>query len=188
LDLFSGGAYYTELVANVVGENGHVDTHNNNAYIGYIGEEKLLKRFKDDRLANVSLLHKKANDLSLCTSCYDTVLMVLIFHDLFYVDESKGWPKIDAPILIEKIRLSLKTEGVVGIVDHNVKEGSNIDSAQTLHRISPLLIKQYMQKWGFKRLAEPKVLSNAKDKLTQPIWDKKIRGKTDRSVITFTRK
>jgi predicted methyltransferase len=57
LDLFSGGGYYTELVSNIVGESGHVDAHNNNAYIRYIGEEKLLKRYKDERLANVSQIH-----------------------------------------------------------------------------------------------------------------------------------
>ena len=185
LDLFSGGGYYTELTSNIVGESGHVDAHNNNAYISYIGEQKLLKRYKADRLTNVNQLHQEANDLSLCTNCYDRVLMVLTFHDLFYVDQAQGWAKIDAPVLMEKIRLSLKAGGKVGIVDHNAKQGANITSAQTLHRISPQLIKQYMLKWGFKLVAESDVLSNPQDELTLPMWDKTIKGKTDRAVMLF---
>lgn len=188
LDLFSGGGYYTELTSNIVGESGHVHAHNNNAYISYIGEEKLLKRYKSERLSNVTQLHQEANDLSLCRSCYDRVLMVLTFHDLFYVDEAQGWAKIDAPVLMEKIRLSLKSGGMVGIVDHNAKADSNIDSAQTLHRISPQLIKHYMHNWGFDLVAESDVLSNSEDELTLPMWDKTIRGKTDRAVMTFISK
>jgi predicted methyltransferase len=185
LDLFSGGGYYTELASNIVGAKGHVDAHNNNAYISYIGEEKLLKRYKADRLANVNQLHQEANNLSLCTNCYDRVLMVLTFHDLFYVDEAQGWQQIDAPALMEKIRLSLKAGGLVGIVDHNAKEEANIDSAQTLHRISEKSIKQYMQKWGFKLVGESDVLNNPEDELTLPMWDKTIKGKTDRAVMLF---
>jgi predicted methyltransferase len=172
LDLFSGGGYYTELVSHIVSETGHVDAHNNSAYIRYIGEEKLLKRYQYRRLSNVTQLHQEANDLSLCSNCYDRVLMVLTFHDLFYVDQTQGWPKIDAPVLMEKIRLALKTGGKVGIVDHNAEAASNIDTAQTLHRISTQTIKQYMQKWGFKLVAESDVLNNAQDPLTLPMWNK----------------
>jgi predicted methyltransferase len=186
LDLFSGGGYYTELTANIVGQNGHVDAHNKNAYISYIGEEKLLKRYTDERLTNVTQLHQEANDLSLCAGCYDRVLMMLTFHDLFYTNPEQGWPKIDAPVLMEKIRLSLKTGGLVGIVDHKAKADAHIDSAQTLHRISAQAIKQYMQKWGFKLVAESDVLSNPEDKLTLAMWDKSIRGKTDRAVLLFS--
>lgn len=186
LDLFSGGGYYTELAANIVGKKGLVDAHNNNAYISYIGEEKLLKRYKDQRLSNVTQLHQEANDLSLCTGCYDRVLMMLTFHDLFYTNPEQGWPKIDAPELMEKIRLSLKTGGLVGIVDHKAKADAHIDSAQTLHRISAQAIKQYMQKWGFKLVAESDVLSNPEDELTLAMWDKSIRGKTDRAVLLFS--
>lgn len=111
--------------------------------------------------------------------------MVLTFHDLFYADQAQGWPKIDAPALMEKVRLSLKAGGLVGIVDHKAKAGSNIDSTQRLHRISEQSIKQYMQKWGFKLEAESDVLSNPEDELTLPMWDKTIKGKTDRVVMLF---
>jgi predicted methyltransferase len=77
---------------------------------------------------------------------------------------------------------------LVGIVDHKAEAASNIDTAQTLHRISEHSIKEYMQKWRFKLVAESAVLSNPKDQLTLPMWDKTIKGKTDRAVMLFAAK
>jgi predicted methyltransferase len=39
LDLFSGGSDYTELTSHIVGDNSHIDAHNNNAYISCTGEK-----------------------------------------------------------------------------------------------------------------------------------------------------
>lgn len=188
LDLFSGGGYYTELVAKIVGDNGHVDAHNNNAYIQYIGEEKLLKRYKDQRLNNVALIHQEANDLSLCNRCYDRVLMVLTFHDLYYVDVKNGWNKIDAPALMEKIHHSLKPNGIVGIVDHIAASGSGEQAGQTLHRIDPQLIKEKMNRWGFILDKEATFLHNPEDTGELPMWDPAVKSKTNRAVMTFSLK
>ena len=185
LDLFSGAGYYTELVSNLVGETGQVDAHNNQAYINFIGEQKLLKRYQDKRLKNVTQLHQEANQLSLCQQCYDRILMVLTFHDLYYENLEQGWPKIAAPALMEKIRQSLKKDGLVGIVDHKAVNDSEISSAQTLHRISAQTIKTLMHQWGFKLVAESDALTNPLDSLTTPMWDKSIKGKTDRAVMLF---
>ena len=187
LDLFSGGGYYTELVSIIVGPQGQVDAHNNNAYIDYIGQEKLLKRYENNRLSNVNQLHQEANALSLCDQCYDRVLMILTFHDLFYVDEKSGWPAIDAPALMAKVHKSLKPGGLLGVIDHNAQPGAGIEVAQSLHRIDPQLIKDYMQKWGFSLRAESELLRNAQDKGDLGMWDPSVRGNTDRAVLLFTK-
>ncbi|KXI29299.1 class I SAM-dependent methyltransferase [Paraglaciecola hydrolytica] len=185
LDLFSGGGYYTELASIVVGEQGLVDAHNNNAYLKFIGEEKLLKRYQHQRLNNVTQLHQEANDLTLCEDCYDRVLMILSFHDLYYVDEKSGWPQIHASSLMAKIRRSLKSGGLVGIVDHNAITGASIEVAQSLHRIDPKLIKDYMTQWGFSFKAESTVLANPQDKGDLPMWDPSVKGHTNRAVMLF---
>jgi predicted methyltransferase len=185
LDLFSGGGYYTELASIVVGEQGHVDAHNNNAYISYIGADKLLKRYENNRLSNVSQLHQEGNDLDLCKACYDRVLMILTYHDLFYVDEKSGWPAIDAQALLSKVRSALKPDGLVGIIDHNALAGAPIDSAQTLHRIDPQLIKDGMAQWGFSLHAEADFLANPADSGDLPMWDESVRGHTNRAVMLF---
>ncbi len=186
LDVFSGGGYYTEIAAAAVGENGLVDAHNNQAYVNFIGEEKLSVRYQNNRLPNVVRLTQEANDLNLEKQKYDRVLLVLSFHDLFYVDEKNGWPEINAHKFMTAIKQSMKTDGVIGIIDHNAKLGTDISSAQTLHRIDPKIIKQRMQEWGFKLVSESNHLSNPQDPLDIPMWDPKIRGNTDRIVLKYT--
>ena len=185
LDVFSGGGYYTEIASAAVGEKGSVDAHNNQDYVAYIGEDKLSARYKDDRLPNVTQLTQEANALALGDKKYDRVLLVLSFHDLFYVDEKNGWPKIDAPAFMTKIKQAMKTDGVIGIIDHNAKPGTDISSAQTAHRIDSGLIKKKMEKWGFELVGESKHLRNPDDPLDVPMFDPKVRGKTDRVVYKF---
>lgn len=185
LDVFSGSGYYTEISAAIVGDKGHVDAHNNQAYVNYIGEEKLSARYKDNRLSNVSQLIQEANSLSLEAQKYDRVLLVLSFHDLFYVDVKNGWPAIDAAAFMAKIKQSMKPSASIGIIDHAALSDANITTAQDLHRISPAIIKQKMQKWGFELQAEQAYLSNADDPKNIPMWDPKVRGKTDRVVMKF---
>ncbi|GAB5380172.1 MAG: class I SAM-dependent methyltransferase [Aliiglaciecola sp.] len=185
LDVFSGAGYFTEVTSFIVGPTGSIDAHNNQAYVDYIGKDKLLARYKDNRLKNVNLINQEANDLSLCEGCYDRILMVLTFHDLYYVDVANGWNKIDAPVFMQKIKRSLKPGGKLGIIDHNAETGANINVAQSLHRIDPDLIKQKMQKWGFELEAEADFHSNSEDNRSLPMWDDSVRGKTDKSVLRF---
>lgn len=185
LDVFSGGGYYSEISAAIVGEKGHVDAHNNQAYVAYIGEEKLSARYKDSRLSNATQLIQEANSLSLETQKYDRVLLVLSFHDLFYTDIKNGWPAIDAAAFMSKIKKSMKPSAIIGIIDHAALPNAEITTAQDLHRISPTIIKQKMQEWGFELQAEQDYLRNADDPKDIPMWDPKIRGKSDRVVMKF---
>lgn len=186
LDLFSGGGYYTEILSKVVGKKGKVDAHNNAAYVNYIGAEKLKKRYGDNRLTNVQQLIQEANDLQLCEVCYDRVMMVLTFHDLYHVDEKNGWNKIDAPTLMKKIHKSLKPDGTVAIVDHVAPSGSGEQAGQSLHRIDPQLIRDKMHAWGFKLLDEADFLHNPEDSGELPMWDPTVKGNTDRAVMKFS--
>jgi predicted methyltransferase len=185
LDLFSGAGYYSEIVSGIVGKDGNVDAHNNSAYINYIGPEKMHARYADNRLPNVREVHQEADDLQLCESCYDRVLMILTFHDLYYVDEKNGWNKINAPTLLGKIKKSLKPNGLVGIVDHVAPSGSGEQAGGTLHRIDPQLIKDKMKQWGFTLTGEADFLANPKDSGELPMWDETVKGKTNRAVMKF---
>lgn len=184
LDVFSGGGYYTEIAARIVGESGMVHAHNNQAYVNYIGEEKIAKRYKDNRLPNVTTIIQEANSLALSEQ-YDRILLVLSFHDLFYQDDKNGWPKIDAPKFMGEIQSALKADGLIGIIDHAAEAGSDISTAQTLHRIAPEIIHEKMKSFGFTFVGESTHLRNKQDPLTVPMWEPSIRGKTDRIVYKY---
>jgi len=136
----------------------------------------------------VSQLYQEDNDLSLYTSCYDRVLMVLTLHDLFYVAPAQGWTKIDAPTLMNKINTSVKQGGLVGIIDHVAPIGSGEQAFQTLHRTDPQLIKDKMQQWGFTLICQANFLTNPDDSGKLSMWEETVKVKTNRAIKKFTKK
>ena len=185
LDVFSGGGYYSELAAKVVGPTGHVDAHNNAPYVAYIGEDKLAQRYGDNRLPNVSQLRQESNALDLEKNHYDRILLILSFHDLYHVDEKNGWNKIDDQAFMTKLKGALKPDGILGIVDHAAPAGSSSEMGNTLHRIDPQIIRQKMAEWGFELIGEADFLQNLADPLDIPMWDEKVRGRTHRVVMKY---
>jgi predicted methyltransferase len=185
LDLFSGGGYYTEIVSRVVGENGKVVAHNNEAYIAY-AKDALSSRYTDDRLENVDRITAEANQLSLPAGTFDAALAMLTWHDFYYLDEENNWPAIDTPGLITKLCSALKAGAVLGITDHVATTGSNArETGQDLHRIDPERIKNDLSDSCFKFEGEIDVLRIPEDDISKPMFAEGIRGRTDRVVYKF---
>lgn len=185
LDLYSGGGYYTELLARAVGEHGSVVAHNNKAYLAYAKDELEL-RYSQDRLKNVVRISQENNELDLESEQFDLAVIVLGFHDLYYVDEKNGWPRIDDGKMLAELFESIKPGGTLGIVDHAAKPGAPLwETAQTLHRIDPTQVRTLIEKAGFAYVGESDVLRNPDDDTSKPMFDPAIRGKTDRIVYRF---
>jgi len=187
LDLFSGAGYYTEIVSRVVGENGKVVAHNNDAYLAY-ANDTLTLRYADGRLVNVERITAEADDLVLPEHTFDAALAFLTWHDFYYVDPENGWGPIDEKSLINKLCSALKPGAVLGITDHVAATGANPeDSGQNLHRIDPQRILADLSGTCFDYEGEINVLRNPEDDLSQPMFTKGIRGRTDRVVYKFRR-
>ena len=187
LDLFSGGGYYSELVSYVVGDGGSVTSHSNEAYISFVGDE-FSNRHADGRLPNVTVLMAENNELDLEADSFDAVLMMLTFHDLFYVAPQQGWPKIDSERLLAEIYESLRPGGVVGIVDHYAEAGAPKDTGGTVHRIDPSIVIAEMEAAGFELAAKSDMLRNMDDDYSKVVFDPAVRGKTDRFVLKFEKR
>lgn len=185
LDLFSGGGYYTTLISAIVGEKGSVTAHNNAAYIPYAGEEIQQRKAKGTP-PNVERLISEADDLELPEAHYDAVMAVLTWHDFYYVDPRNGWPAIDAAGMVDKLCRTLKSGGILGVVDHAASLDADVrETAQTLHRIDPARVRQDLEVDCFEFVGELDVLRNPDDDHSLPMSDKKIRGNTDRFVYKF---
>jgi predicted methyltransferase len=188
LDLFSGGGYYTEIVSRVVGDQGEVLAHNNAAYVAYAKDDIDL-RYADNRLANVNRITSEADQLELPESRFDAALVMLTWHDFYYLDEENGWPAIDEASLVSKLCAALKPGAVLGLTDHVAAEGSDPqETAQNLHRIDPQRIKADLQGSCFEYEGELQVLRNSADDHSQPMFAEGVRGKTDRVVYKFRRR
>jgi len=184
LDMFSGGGYYTEMLSHIVGTGGKVVAHTNSAYAGFVGEETT-NRYADDRLANVEHLLAENNELDLPAGEFDAVMLVLAYHDIYFVDAANDWPKIDGPKLLAELRKGLKPGGMLAVVDHYAAAGSPRETGGTLHRIDPQIVIDEIEAEGFVLEGKSDVLRNMDDDHSKGMFDPEIRGKTDRFVLKF---
>lgn len=184
LDMFSGGGYYTELLSRVVGPEGRIYAHSNAAYAQFVGEEATT-RYANDRLGNVEILMAENNALELPAESFDAIMMVLAYHDIYYVDPTNGWPKIDGPRLIAEFYEGLKPGGILAVVDHYAEAGSPRETGNTLHRIDPDIVIAELEAAGFVLEDKSDVLRNMDDDLSLSMSAPEVRGKTDRFVFRF---
>lgn len=184
LDLWSGGGYYTELLSYVVGASGRVVSHNNTPYLDS-AQDDLAVRFTPGRLPNVERLMAENNQLALPAGRFDAVLMTNVYHDIYFVDEQAGWPRVDGPKLLAEVFRSLKPGGVLGVTDHAAVPGSPPGTGGTLHRIDPGLLKREITAAGFVLEAESDVLVNPEDDRTKSAFDPSVQGRTDQVVLRF---
>ena len=133
--------------------------HNNTPYLDF-AKDDLAVRFAPGRLPNVERLLAENNQLTLPAGRFDAVLMTNVYHDIYFVDEKAGWPRIDGPKLLAEVFRSLKPGGVLGVTDHAALPGSPPETGGTLHRIDPALLKREITAAGFVLEAESDVLVN----------------------------
>jgi len=184
LDMYSGGGYYTEMLSHIVGPEGSVIAHTNQAYAGFVGEEAT-NRYANNRLGNVEILMAENNELALPNASFDAIMMVLAYHDIYYVDPDNGWPEIDGPRFVETLYNGLRPGGILAVVDHSAAPGSPSETGNTLHRIDPDIVTAELEAAGFVLEAKSDVLRNMDDDHSVNMGAPEVRGKTDRFVFRF---
>jgi predicted methyltransferase len=182
LDFFGGGGYYSELLASLVGEQGEVLLHNNSAYMGYVGED-FKQRFPEGPISPITDFRRELNELDLPENSLDAAMIIMSFHDLYYVDDN--WPEIDAGKLLTFIQKSLKSGGRFVIVDHAAATGTGSSAAQELHRIEEAFARNKIVSHGFEFIEVLRQLGNPQDDHSKSAFDPSVRGKTDRFILVF---
>ena len=176
VDMFAGGGYYTELLAGVVGPNGKVISINNVPYEQY-SKDGIKARFTEGRLKNV--------ERRLPPKSVDLIVIVMSYHDAFWVDEKEGWPDIDTDGFIESLKRMLKPGGKLLIVDHNAPAGTGAEMAGKAHRLNEDFAKKSLTSHGFVLEKTYDGLRNKDDQLDKLVFDPAVRGKTDRYVHLY---
>ena len=186
LEMWASGGYYTQLLAHVVGDDGHVVAHLNTPLMGFAGDA-VTARHADNRLPNVEILMAENNELALDADQFDAITIVLNYHDLYWESEEYAWTKIDIPAFLAELHKGLKPGGMLGIVDHYAAPGSPGETGSTLHRIDPAIAISELQAAGFVLEGESDVLRNPEDDHSKSVFDPEVRGKTDRFVLRFVK-
>jgi predicted methyltransferase len=185
-DVLAGDGYYSELVGYLVGPKGHVILLNNSAF-DHWSEPDLPNRLASNRMTNVTHQVTELDDMKLAAASLDAVLLVKVYHDLYWVDAKPNspWPKINVPAVLEQLSKALKTGGTLLVVDHSAKPGSGTADAGTLHRIDQAYAIKDFESHGFKLVKKSDLLKMPADARDQLTYKGPMLGKTDRFILVF---
>jgi predicted methyltransferase len=184
-DVLAGDGYYSELLSYIVGPKGHVLLINNPSFDRW-ANNAWQGRIAHNRLPNVEHQTVDLNHLELADGSLDALLLVKVYHDLYWVDtDKKNWPTVDTPAVLDKLVRTLKPGGTLVIVDHSAKPGAGTSDASSLHRIDEAYALHDFESRGLKLVAKSDALRRPDDPRTQVSYKEPILGKTDRFVLIF---
>jgi predicted methyltransferase len=185
-DVLAGDGYYSELTSYVVGPKGHVLLINNLAFDNW-SQPALKDRVAGGRLANVAQQTVDLNDMKLAPASLDAVLLVKVYHDMYWVDTTpkSPWPKIDVGSVLDQLAKALKPGGTLLLIDHSAKAGRGKDDAGGLHRIEESFAVQDFAAHGFKVVAKSDLLRRPDDARDLVSYKGPAVGKTDRFVLVL---
>ncbi len=181
IDVFSGGGYYAELAARVVGAEGKVWAHNNAAYLGFSGKA-LAERLAARPLPQLARYDREIGAFDLPAGSIDAAILVMAYHDVYWVE--KDWTVKRDPLFAELKRV-LREGGRVLVVDHHAASGTGKSAVQELHRIDEAFVREDFASAGLRLVSSSDALRNPADDRQKSVFDPVIRGKTDRFVLVF---
>lgn len=186
-DFMPGGGYFTRLFSKAVGAQGTV--------YGLVptNTEALSERFIEILKKNAAAMEalaqggytnvKPSNQPSTqlqFSEPLDLVWTAQNYHDVY------GFFGLEATEATNKaIFQALKPGGLYLVIDHVGRKGAGLETARTLHRIDPELVKQHILKAGFVFVGESKLLHNPQDDYTRSVFDPDLRGQSDQFVFKF---
>jgi predicted methyltransferase len=187
LDFLAADGYYSELASYVVGPTGKVVMLNNAAFDGW-SDGAWQKRISGNRLPNVEHRTADVNKMDLGTGTFDAILVVKVYHDLYWVDPKGSWPKIDVPVVLDQLARALKPGGVLLLVDHSAKAGRGSADAGALHRIDESFARKDFESRGLELAGKSDALRRPEDKRDLISYEGPALGKTDRFVMAFRKR
>ncbi|MET3527415.1 class I SAM-dependent methyltransferase [Phenylobacterium koreense] len=169
-ELIPGGGYFTRLLSAAVGPAGKV-------YAGVPAAD--LEKAKAAAKGNVEAVAMRPGALGL-PEPVDLIFTAQNYHD-FHLKRLN----LDVAAVNKGLYDALKPGGVLLIIDHAAVPGAPIETADTLHRIDPAVVKREVEAAGFKFVSENNTVRNPADPKTASVFDPSIRGKTDQFVYKF---
>ncbi len=184
-DLMTGGGYWAQIMASVVGPKGSVTAYEATQFYKGDGAAKI-----DALIAATPGATLKTYPFEAFTApprSFDFALMNLNYHDLYWESEKYGIPRTDPDAFVRNLYAAMRPGGVVGIIDH-VGVGTDTRTlVDKMHRIDPAVVRADFERAGFKLAAQSDLLANPADDHTLGVFDKAIRGNTDRFLYKFVK-
>jgi predicted methyltransferase len=183
-DLGAGGGYTSELLARAVGPTGAVYGQNSRFILERFAEKPwALRLAKPVNKAIVRVDREFADPLPPEAHDLDAVFIVLFYHDTVWMDVDRA--KMNAAVF-----RALKPGGTFAVIDHSAKQGSGLAEVQTFHRIDEQVVREEIERAGFRLAATASFLRNpadTRDWNDSPMAAGARRGTSDRFVLKFVK-
>lgn len=183
-DILAADGYYSELLSYLVGPSGHVQLINNAAFEKWSGGG-WAPRLQNGRLPNVEHQLAELEHMPLGEKSLDAVLLIKVYHDLYWVQPDSIWPKVEVKAVLDEIARAIKPGGILLLVDHSARPGTGRSDAGSLHRIDEQFARHDFESRGFRMIATTEVLRHPEDKRDLISYKEPMLGKTDRFVLVF---
>ncbi|WP_437663804.1 class I SAM-dependent methyltransferase [Sorangium sp. So ce1182] len=183
-ELEAGGGYTAELLARAVGPGGVVYGQNNRFVLERFAEKPWSERLKKPVMKPVVRVDRELDDpLPPEARDLDAVFLILFYHDTV-------WMEVDRAAMNRAIFRALKPGGVFAIVDHSGRDGTGVTEVKTLHRIEEKVVREEVERAGFRLAAEAAFLrtpTDTRDWNASPMVAGEKRGTSDRFVLKFVK-
>lgn len=183
IDLLGGGGWYAELLAAVVGEQGHVYLANTPLFLNFT-REQIDVRLANNRLKNVTRIDGEWTAMDLPDKV-DLIWLSLAYHDIYVKRPNDPDFEADRDSFFRQINAALKPGGLLLVIDHAAIRGSGSEAAQSLHRIDEEFARADFEKEGFILLKSLDILRNPEDDYSKDIWNKAVINDTDKFIYLF---
>jgi predicted methyltransferase len=183
-EIAGGGGYTTELLARAVAPGGVVYGENPKLILEKFAEKPWTARLAKPVNAHVIRSDREPSDpFPPEAHDLDVVVDVLFYHDTV-------WLGADRDAMNAAVFRALKHGGVYGIVDHVAKDGAGTSAVKTVHRIEERVVREEVEKAGFRLDSKATFLANPADTHDwndSPMAAGDRRGKSDRFVLRFVK-
>jgi predicted methyltransferase len=183
-ELGAGGGYTTELLARAVAPDGVVYAQNPDAFLQNFLKEVWPARLARPAMKNVVRVDREFDDpFPPEAKDLDRIVMNVMYHDVSYMG-------VDRDKMNRAIFTALKPGGEFILIDSSARPGTGTNDAKTLHRIDEQVVKDEVQKAGFKLQAEGDFLRNPQDPRdwnSSPGAAAERRGTSDRFALRFVK-
>ncbi len=178
IEFASFGNYYTKLLIEAVGPQGHVYMVDMPWTEPFGGSGSRALAAEHDN-ATYTLAHYNRVELP---QNVDAAMMVLFYHDL---KVQTGAQRVDPVDMNARIFAALRPGGRFLVIDHKAEDYAGWNDVSELHRIDEATIIEEVTEAGFELIADSNLLANPDDDHRTNMRDPAIRGRTDRAVLVF---
>jgi predicted methyltransferase len=179
-DFVPGGGYFTRLFARAVGPSGRVYAITNPPPADAASPPRIFAVAAEQAYGNIQVVTAGLGGFQV-PEPVDVFWTSQNYHDLYLRQLNLDVPSVDRAIYA-----AVKPGGVLVVLDHAAAPGAPVvETANTLHRIDPAVVRRNLEAAGFLFEGETKVLANPADDHTRGVFDPELRGHTDQFVYKF---